>query len=98
VSNARRLPRAAKKKAVRALARESECPDCGAKAPKPRRSREGQYKVWQIDIPHSPTCPSRRLPGLQDAIAADAIMAAQPEVGFPMLYLPQDGVVIAGER
>jgi hypothetical protein len=98
VSNKRRLPRAAKRQAAQALAKVSECPDCGARAARPRREREGLRQIWTLDIPHDQSCPSRVMPHLRDSMAVAAIEAAQPQVRFPLEYVARSGVVIAGER
>lgn len=99
MSNKRRLPRAAKRKAVQALAEASKCPDCGVRARRPRREREGLHHVWTLDIPHLSSCPSRVLPDLRHSMATAAVSAAQPVVGFRMAYLSgADAVVVAGER
>jgi hypothetical protein len=99
VSNGRKLPRPAKRAAARAVAAVSECPDCGVKAVRPRRERDGLRTVWIVDIPHEATCPARRLPGLRDSMGVSAVQRARPGSPVPLEYLPvAGGVVIAGER
>lgn len=98
MSNARRLPRPAKRAAARAVAAASECADCGVRAGPPRRERDGLRTVWIVDVPHEDSCPARRLPGLRDSLSAAAVRKAQPSVAFPLAYLPGSDVVIAGQE
>jgi len=97
MSNRKRLPRAAKRQAAAALASASQCPDCGVRASRPRRQRNGIRGECVVDVPHDSSCPSRVLPGLRDSIGVSAVRAAQPGLSFPVRYLSGAGVVIAGE-